>query len=178
MGGALLYSSMLIYALAIDPKARMFFVLASATSLVIGAIVTRAWRGDGRLGVATVAIALIPLASLIVAVQSQTRSSERAVAKWLQQYPGQIEIDSSSRNYLLLVDGIDRLPSRGSGKPLLIAKAEAYCDDYVRPEPGQPGRATVVAAQQMGGIKSVNSRSISEMCLLRYAPGYRPAAED
>ena len=63
---------------------------------------------------------------------------------------------------------------RGSGKPLLIAKAPAYCDDFARPDPGKPAKATVIAKQQMGGITSVNRRTISEMCLVRYAPGYRP----
>jgi 4-amino-4-deoxy-L-arabinose transferase-like glycosyltransferase len=173
LAGALIYSCALIYGLAIDPKARMFFVLASATALAIGAIVTRAWRGGGRLGVATVAIALIPFASLIVALQNQSRSSEGAVAAWMKQYPGQIEVDPGTRSYLMLVNGLDRLPDRGSGMPLLIAKAPAYCDEYVRPDPRKPAKATVIARQQMGGIKRVNYRTISEMCLVRYAPGYR-----
>jgi Dolichyl-phosphate-mannose-protein mannosyltransferase len=174
VGAALLYSSVLIYALAIDPKSRMFFVLAAASSLAIGVLTLRAWRGDGRLGVVAIAVAIIPFASLIVAIQAQTRSSERAAAAWMRQFPGQIEVDPSSRNYLLLVKGLDRLPDRGSGKPLLIAKAPNYCDDFVRPDPRQWAKANVVAKQQMGGIKSVNRLTISEMCLLRYAPGYQP----
>ena len=60
----------LIYGLAIDPKARMFFVLASAVSLAIGAIAVRAWRGGGRLGVVTIFAAFVPFASLIVATQN------------------------------------------------------------------------------------------------------------
>jgi 4-amino-4-deoxy-L-arabinose transferase-like glycosyltransferase len=174
VGTALLYSSVLIYALAIDPKSRMFFVLAAASSLAIGVLTSRAWRGDGRLGVVAIAGAIIPFASLIVAIQAQTRSSERAAAAWIRQFPGQIEVDPSSRNYLLLVKGLDRLPDRGSGKPLLIAKAPAYCEEFVRPDPRQPAKGIVVAKQQMGGIKSVNRLTISEMCLLRYAPGYQP----
>jgi 4-amino-4-deoxy-L-arabinose transferase-like glycosyltransferase len=171
---ALLYSCVLIYALAIDPKARMFFVLAAASSLAIGALTSRAWRGDGRLGVVAIAAVIIPFASLIVAIQAQSRSSERAAAAWMRQFPGQIEVDPSSRNYLLLVNGLDRLPDRGSGKPLLIAKAPNYCDDFVRPDPLQPAKGIVVAQRQMGGIKSVNRLTISEMCLVRYAPDYRP----
>jgi 4-amino-4-deoxy-L-arabinose transferase-like glycosyltransferase len=178
IGGALIYACALVYGLAIDPKARMFFVLASATSLAIGALVIRAWRGDGRLGVVTIAVGLIPFASLIVAIQNQSRSSERAVASWMKLYRGQLEVDPGSRTYLMLVNGLDRLPDRGSGKPLLIAKAPAYCDEYVRPDPNQPAKATVVARHQMGGIKSVNRRTISEMCLLRYAPGYRQPIEN
>ena len=176
VGAALLYSSVLIYALAIDPKARMFFVLAAASSLAIGALTWRAWRGDGRLGIVAIAALIIPFASLIVAIQAQSRSSERAAAAWMRQFPGQIEVDPPSRNYLLLVKGLDRLPDRGSGMPLLIARAPNYCDDLVRPDPQQPAEAIVVAKQQMGGIKSVNRLTISEMCLLRYAPGYRPRA--
>lgn len=174
IGGALIYSCALVYGLAIDPKARMFFVFASASSLAIGALGMRAWRGDGRLGVVTIAAALVPFASLIVAIQNQSRSSERAVASWMSQYQSQVEVDRGSRTYLMLVNGLDQLPDRGSGRPLLIAKAPAYCDEYVRPEPGKPAKAIVVAKQQMGGIKSVNSRTISEMCLVRYAPSYRP----
>jgi hypothetical protein len=113
---------------------------------------------------------------LIVATQHQSRSAERAVAIWMKQYPGQVEVDRGSRTYLMLVNGLDRLPDRGSGKPLLIAKAPAYCTEYVRPDPGRPPKAAVIARQQMGGIKSVNSGTISEMCLLRYAAGYRPDA--
>ncbi|HMI40739.1 MAG TPA: glycosyltransferase family 39 protein [Sphingomicrobium sp.] len=176
VGAALLYSWVLIYALAIDPKSRMFFVLAAASSLAIGVLVARAWRGDGRQGVVAIGAVIIPFASLIVAIQAQTRSSEHAAAAWIRQYPGQIEVDPSSRNYLLLVKGLDGLPDRGSGKPLLIAKAPYTCDEFARPDPQQPAKGILVAKQQMGGIKSVNRLTISEMCLLRYAPGYRPAA--
>jgi len=176
IGGALIYSCVLIYGLAIDPKSRMFFILAASSSMAIGAIVTRAWRGDGRLGVVTVAAVMIPLASLTVAVQGHTRSSERAAASWIEQYPGQIEVDPASRKYLMLVKGLDRLPDRGSGKPLLLATAPHYCSEYVRSDPRQPAKATIVAKQQMGGIKTVNPGMISEMCLVRYAPGYRPDA--
>jgi len=176
LGGALIYSCALIYGLAIDPKGRMFFVLASASSLAIGALVTRAWRGDGRLGVVTIAAAFIPFASLIVAIQNQGRSSERAVASWMKQYPGQIEVDPVSRNHLMLVEGLDRLPDRGKGKPLLIANAPRLCSEFVQPATGQSAKATVVAKQQMGGIESINPLTISEMCLVRYAPGYRPDA--
>lgn len=178
LGAALLYSSVLIYALAIDPKARMFFVLAAASSLAIGAIARRAWRDGGRLGLTTVFVMLTPFASLIVAIQGHTRTTDRAVTSWIRQYPGQVEVDQVTRSYLMLVPNSDQLPGRGSGRPLLIVKAELRCDAYVRPKPGQPARATVVAAQQMGGITSLNSRTISEMCLLRYAPGYRPPVED
>jgi hypothetical protein len=155
----------------------MFLVLAAASSLVIGAIVMRAWHGDGRLGVVAVAALIIPFASLIVAIQSQSRSSERAVAAWMIQYPGQVEVDPEARNYLMLVKGLDRFPDRGSGKPLLIAKAPRLCSEFVQPGSGQPAKATVVAKQQMGGIKSVNGRTMSEMCLVRYAPGYQPSVK-
>jgi hypothetical protein len=174
IGAALIYSCVLIYALAIDPKSRMFFVLAAASSLAIGAIIVRAWRGDGRLGVIAIAALFIPFASLIVASQAQSRSSERAAALWLRQYAGQIEVDPSSRNYLLLVGGLNQLPDRGSGKPLLLAKAPSSCDEFVRRDPGQPAKATVVAREQMGGIGAVSRLTVSEMCLVRYAPGYRP----
>jgi len=175
IGAALTYSCVLVYGLAIDPKSRMFFVLTAASSLAIGAIVVRAWDGDGRLGVVAVAALIIPFASLIVALQSHSRSSERAVTAWMIQYPGQIEVDPEARNYLLLVKGLDRLPDRGSGKPLLIAKAPRLCGEFVQPDPGNPAKATVVAKQQMGGIKSVNGRTMNEMCLVRYAPGYQPS---
>jgi 4-amino-4-deoxy-L-arabinose transferase-like glycosyltransferase len=177
ISAALIYSCALIYGLAIDPKARMFFILASATSLAIGAIVARAWRGDGRVGVAAVFAAFVSFASLIVALQIHTRLGERAVASWIRQYPGQIEIDRGTRTYLMLVNGLDRLPNRGSGKPLLIAKAPHYCSEYIRPDPARPARAIVVAKQQMGASKSLSPRTISEMCLLRYASGYRPPAQ-
>ena len=176
IGGALIYSCILVYGLAIDPKARMFFVLASASSLAIGAITVRAWRGDGRVGVIAIAAAAIPFASLIVAIQNQGRTSERAVASWIRQYPGQIEVDHGSRSYLMLVKGLDRLPDRDAGRPLLIAKATRLCSEYVRPDPAQPAKAIVIAKQQMGGLKSVNPATISEMCLLRYSATYRPGA--
>jgi 4-amino-4-deoxy-L-arabinose transferase-like glycosyltransferase len=178
IGGALIYSCVLIYALAVDPKSRMFFVLAAASALATGAIATRAWRGGGRLGVMTIAAVLIPVASLVVALQDHSRSSERAVASWMKQYPGQIEVDPSARNYLLLVKGIDALPGRGSGRILLIAKAERRCSEFVRPDSSEPAKAMVVANQPMGGIERINPSAISEMCLLRYAPGYRPPVED
>ena len=178
LGGALLYSATLVYGLAIDPKARMFFVLCAVCSLTIGALVVRAWRGDGKLGVATIVIAFVPFASLIVALQNESRTSERAAAKWIERFPGQVEIDRGARAYLMLAAGVDRLPDRGSGRPLLISKAERRCSEFVRPDPGKPARATVIAKQRMGGIESINGRTISEMCLLRYAPGYRPPVEE
>ena len=177
VGAALLYSCALIYGLAIDPKARMFLVLAAASSLAIGAITLRAWRGDGRVGVVAIATALIPLAWLVVAIQVQSRSSERAVAAWMAQYPGQIEVDPATRTNLMLVKGMGGLPDRASGMPLLIAKVPHHCSDFVRPDPKLPAKAIVVAKRQMGGIEGVDQISSGEMCLVRYTPGYRAAAK-
>ena len=171
LGGALLYSALLIYGFAVDPKARMFFVLCAVSALAIGALIARAWRGDGRLGVVTIVVVFIPFVSLIVALQNESRSSERAAAKWIRQFPRQIEIDRDARAYLMLVRTTDQLPDRGSGRPLLIAKAERRCNNFATPEAGKPPKTIVIAKQRMGGIEGINARSTGEMCLLRYLPG-------
>ena len=91
VGAALLYSSRAgSTRWRSNPKSRMFFVSPPPATLAIGSYFTsRAWRGDGRLGCpGHIAAVIIPFASLIVAIQSQTRSSERAAAAWIRQFPG------------------------------------------------------------------------------------------
>ena len=172
-GGALFYSAMLVYGLAIDPKSRMFFVLAAAASFAIGAITVREWSGHGKLGVVVTLIALAAIGTLIIAISGQSYSSERAVIGWIKHYPRQIEVDVATRRYLALVRSVDPLPDRGSGKPLLIVKSPDRCSDFVRPDPGHPPKALIVEAHQMGGSARMSEASVSEMCLLRYTAAFR-----
>ena len=140
--GAGLVAALLVYVLAVDPKPRMFLLLATAAVLVIGwAAVGFVRRGKGPVPVAVVALLLGWGAATIVRLPD-TRKIERAAQVWIAAHPGAIESDARTVGALTLLPEARALPPVGSGKPLRLVLATSTCAQLAK------GRAKVVAERR------------------------------
>ena len=151
-GFALLISAGLIYALAVDPKPRMFFALVAACALALAAVTVAAVR-SGRGAVPGTIAALVAAAGLyILSMFTNTHELEAHAREWIRANPNAIEIDASTASTLTLVSEARSLPPAGSGRLLRIHGTNATCATFNQP---------VVARVGYSG---------AELCLLRNDP--------
>jgi hypothetical protein len=153
MGLAILIAIGLIYALAVDPKPRMFFALVAASSLGLAAVTVASWRAGRGLVPASIT-ALVMLGGLVgLSMIPNTHELERGASAWIAAYPGAIEIDRRTQNILTLLPEARALPLAGSGKPLRLQATTGRCEAF--------GVPVVVSA---------GTPSTGELCLLRLDP--------
>lgn len=150
LGGALIVSLGLVYALAVDPKPRMFLALAAAIALALAALTVAAWR-HGRGPLAGCIAGLVILSGLVTLSRiPDTRALEARGRQWIAANPQEIEIDPHALTTLTLLPEARALPGPGSGKPLRIQATLKGCDIF---------RVKVI--DQVGDAAS------GELCLLR-----------
>ncbi len=165
LGGAMLVSILLVYALAVDPKPRMFMSLIAACALTSGAFASAGLRSDSRALALVIVAITVAMGVRTLALLPTTAAFEAQAKRWLRQYPGQIEIDEWSRAYLTLVREARTIASAGSGKPLRIVTVRTSCPDYVRPRPGTRPKAVVIDQLRL------SSGTTGGLCLLKYVGG-------
>ncbi len=168
----LLGALILIYALAIDPKPRIFLPLAAAASLAVGALVVSGWRARRReVPVAALLLALTLGAATIASVQN-IRNFETTARIWISRHGDRIEIDAPTRSILTLVPEARPLPAKGSGRPLRLATAPSGCRQLIAPSAGAQPAARIISTE--------GSDDEAQLCLLEYnadRPRRPPAAD-
>ena len=110
LGAGIVYFGALAYALAIDPKPRMFIPVAACGAAIIGIITARAWHAGRAIGIAIMLI-LLTNGVLIGWWAFDSRRIERAAAAWVAEAPDRMAIDETTRRLLALAPGIRQLPS-------------------------------------------------------------------
>ena len=140
--GAGLVAVILVYGLAVDPKPRMFLLLATAAVLVIGWATVGLVRQGKRLAPLAVIGGLIVWGAVTIVRLPDTKQIEQAARDWIAAHPGRIESDSRTVGALTLLPEARALPPVGSGRPLRLVLATANCAALTQ------GRATVVAEQR------------------------------
>ena len=126
---AMLVSALLVYGLAVDPKARVFLLLATVAALAASAATVASWRA-GRGLVPAVAVGLLLSWGIwVLGMTPTTHAMETEARQWVERHPGAIEIDPRTRSILTLVPEAAELPDTGSGRSLRIAAASPNCDD-------------------------------------------------
>ena len=153
LGFALLIAAGLIYALAVDPKPRMFLLLAAASGLTLAAVAVASWRAGRGLVPAAVAGLIVVAGAYFLVRMGNTHAFERTANRWVAANPALIEIDSRTRTALTLVPRARALPPAGSGRPLRIVATNSGCEYF-----GVP------VVDRVGGSDS------SELCLLKLPP--------
>ena len=139
--GAGLVAVILVYGLAVDPKPRMFLLLATAAVLVIGWATTGlVRRGNWPAPVAVIG-GLIAWGAVTIIRLPDTRLIEQAARDWIAAHPGRIESDARTVGALTLLPEARALPPVGSGRPLRLVLATSSCAELAK------RRATVVAEQ-------------------------------
>lgn len=130
IGAVLLIALTLVYVLAIDPKPRMFLLLAATAALVSGAMVSAAWSGRRHL-VPLVIVGLLALLGIFaLSRMAHIREFEAVAGRWMMQHPGNVAIDQEAVSTLTLVDGIDQLPLFPSARRYRLAGGNQSCDRY------------------------------------------------
>ena len=130
LAAALLIAVVLVYGLAIDPKPRMFLLLAAAAALASGAMVSAAWA-ERRPLVPMVAVGLVVVLGLVTLSRvPHVREFEAIAARWVRNHPGDLAVDRDTVPTLRLTEGLDTLPLTPSDRRYRLAGGEQPCDRY------------------------------------------------
>lgn len=159
-GLALLATVILIYALAIDPKPRIFLPLAAAASLTFGALVVSCWRAKRREVPVTALVVALSLGAVTIASVQNIRKFEATARTWIARDGDRIEIDAPTRSILTLVPEARLLPADGSGRPLRLTAAPFGCRQLIAPRADARPAARIIATE--------GSEDEAQLCLLEY----------
>jgi hypothetical protein len=157
---SLLFAAALVYALAVDPKSRMFLLPAAGMTLCLSASLVTAWRRGRRLPVVAIAALLAIVGVATLRARTDPRPFERAAQGWIATRGAQIEIDEPTQAALALVPAARDLPLRGAGRPLRLSIGIGGCDHLVRTRPGQSPLARI--------LDSAGEPGHDQLCLLEY----------
>jgi 4-amino-4-deoxy-L-arabinose transferase-like glycosyltransferase len=161
-GSALLIALLLVYALAIDPKPRMFMALILACALASGAFANAAFRNGQRLFPLFVLGGCVMIGLRILSLHPATYQAEARARAWIAAHPRSTEIDERARPFLALLPQARALPGKGSGRALLITTAAHDCAALERPPTGPLAHVRLV--DSVGGPNAAQSR----LCLWAY----------
>lgn len=128
--GAMLVSLLLIYGLALDPKSRLFLLLAGASAIIAGGFIGAALRRANNLMAVTL-LGLVFACSLPILFASPSIAPlESAAARWIAQYGSLMETDPTTRGYLIFVPGAQELESSSSERPLRLVVTLSECGEH------------------------------------------------
>jgi hypothetical protein len=163
---AVAYMACLIYAFAIDPKARVMLAALAMTNVGLALVTLRL----SVIGYALVAYSIWVAAAILgLTLQyghQRTTLIESAAREWIAQRPGEIEIDAGTRKYLALVPAAQRLPGLDADKPYVLFTGGMPCEEWIAKSGLPPHSLTVVEAQKNTRVSLPGIGG--EMCLFRY----------
>lgn len=157
--GAVLLALAIVYGLAIDPKTRAFLLPLAAASVALGYAVARLWERDRRPFAGVLFTALLFLGLFALSQYDNIRPLEREALRYLQDHPGQIELDPQTRGTLALVPGALDSPLAPAGKPLRLTIQTISCE-HALAKPIAAGRITLE--------RGIAINDGSALCLVRY----------
>ncbi len=128
---ALLSGLTLIYALAIDPKPRMFFFALAMAATLIGVVSSTLWRARERLIPGLLIFAIAYLGISIMSTNENLINADKTAKSWLADPSFRPHVDPSSKKFLAMVEGIDALPM-GTERPYLSLTYQACKPDATR----------------------------------------------
>jgi len=119
---AALYFGALVYALAIDPKPRMFLPVIAVAATVIGALAPRAWRNRQRALPAILAVVLTVGGIAGAMRQPDVKPIVRAAGALLRAHHGPLTVERITARLLALEPLAAALPEHlpGDRRPVLI----------------------------------------------------------
>jgi 4-amino-4-deoxy-L-arabinose transferase-like glycosyltransferase len=167
--GAGLVSFLLIYALAQDPKPRMFLLPLCAVAAILGALASRAWR-DGRRALVLAFALLLPAKALLFLISGPDfPPAERLAEQWLAARPGAVAIPETTRRNLALVPAA-AAARRDAAAPYVLEIRWKACGEA---PPGDLIEAYSFSASEPRFLPARNPELA--MCLYRRAPRSGPA---
>lgn len=108
---ALLYAGALIYALAIDPKARMFLPVAAIAAALVGRLGILLWQGRGpRILVATAISAIAIIGAIETGKRFDMTIAGPLAGQWARENPGQVAVEFDTAHTLTFDATVRSLP--------------------------------------------------------------------
>lgn len=160
-----------IYALAIDPKARMLFPVIALSGIVLAMVLVRLERAGHRLIVRTIELVAVGTAIFMVAIFQQMRSAEIRAGEWIERFPGRISVVENTRRHLALVDTAQSLPAPGeTSSDMLLVKLDMPCDRWLLYGGLGGSNWRLVSRQPLSMMSYVRPELGGALCLYR-APG-------
>jgi hypothetical protein len=165
---ALGYASVLIYVLAVDPKARMMFVPLTMLSVALALITwTLKERGHGALAYASWGATAL-LGSVLLYGHQRTDIIEDPASSWIAAHPDQIEIDENTRRYLALVPDAEALASIDAERNYLLYNSITGCKNWLRINGLPVGALSVSGEAKISNLGWLDPRLSGALCLFRY----------
>jgi hypothetical protein len=107
---AMLNVGALIYALAIDPKARMFLPVAAIAAVLVGRLGVAAWNAGERLVVGAIVLVLVIVGAVETAKRFDMGKAAPLAGQWAREHPGQAEVEDATRKFLTFDPTVRTLP--------------------------------------------------------------------
>ena len=165
--GAVVVSALLIYGLALDPKSRLFLLLAAASAIIAGGFIGAGLRSPKNL-FAVALLGMVFAVNLPILYASPTIAPlEHAAGRWIERDSALIEVDPTTRGYLAFVPGVDRLAPHGSGRLLRLTVTLSSCAEQAV----SIARLEDVRVQIMAvAARAHPNVGQFELCLLKISP--------
>jgi hypothetical protein len=163
---AVLYACVLIYVLAIDPKARMMYVPIALSNLALAWLL---WglRGHKPL-VITIAVVCAGVGTIELYVTPNIHRAEIAASQWIAAHPAQVEIDENTRRHLALLPAAEALPGLDSDRPYLLYASALSCSRWLRINGIPVGTLELIAEQPVTRLGWLMHSRGTPFCLFRY----------
>lgn len=173
LAAALWWAGALIYALAVDPKARMMLVPLVLTAIAVALLLRQLMRrGSTALALAIVA-AMWLVGMTAILSHPHLRTSEAKAREWARHYPGEIEIDLTGRRNLALVPETAEFAETGSGRRYLVIRLNIDCRRWAERSFG--GDLTMVERVALSPNERI-APDRGNLCLFRYNRPIDPRA--
>lgn len=166
------WACFLIYALAIDPKPRMMLVPIALTAFALAILLRDRIARDSPLLPGCVLAASLLVGLSLTIIHPQVRTSEPAVERWANRFPGQIETDETTRRHLALTPAAVQFAQLGSDRPLLVLRLGTRCSTWAQAI--MKGALVPLERSPTSLIDPPRQDKINNFCLFRYARPVNP----
>lgn len=109
-GAAVLYTGALIYALAIDPKARMFLPVAAIAAALIGRLGIMLWGTGEKVLVGAMIAGLALVGAIETGKRFDMTIAGPMAGQWARERPGDVSIEKDSWHTLTFDQTVRKLP--------------------------------------------------------------------
>lgn len=165
--GAVLVSMLLVYGLGLDPKSRLFLLLAGASAIIAGGYLGAALRRANNLLAVTLLGMILAISLTLVFMSPSIAPLEAAAGRWIVRYGALMETDPTTREYLIFVPGAKTLPPLGSNRPLRLTVTLSSCAEKAAKIARLEQVQTLVVAQ---AARAYPKAGQFELCLLKVSP--------
>jgi hypothetical protein len=107
---AVLYTGALIYALAIDPKARMFLPVAALAAALVGRLAVAAWDAGERVLIAAIMAVVVLIGAIETSKRFDMGKGAPLAGQWARDHPGAVMVEDDTRRFLTFDPTVRTLP--------------------------------------------------------------------